>query len=250
MTKYIFTSVFVFSCLLLEAQVGLKVGGQLTTLGGYQDAKGIKSEVLPGWVAGVTFGGYRDKTSLRFEILFSQRGNEFTSVESGLSRDGSHYTLTSKYTNRLSYIEFPIMFTMPIVRHLRFEIGTSPSFCVFGNRSGETVLSLIRNSSEFVYTFKENANYFDDKVYPDYTQYIDKKEEGILYPVKRPLKLFDVTLNAGLSYQFIPQLAIQGRYALGVLDVFQNDYPVPNASSRREVHRVASLSLIYIINAD
>jgi hypothetical protein len=248
--RYCVTIVLLISYTLTNAQIGLKVGGQSTMIGGYDTSPEFKSEYLTGWVAGVTFGGYRDKTSLRVEVLFSQRGDNFSSFSQSSFESGEVYTLSTKYTNRLSYIEVPVVFTMPIVRHLRFEMGVTPAVCVAGTRNGRSTLTWNQHGATRTYVFEEQINYFDQEVFPDYTQFIDKKEEGILYPNKRPLKYFDLSLHAGMSYHIIPQLAIQGRYAWGVVDVFQNNYPVPNASTRREVHRIMSVALVYIINPE
>ena len=152
----------------LQPKVGINVAS-LTKSDNYDSRIGL--------AAGVE-GEYQvsDIFSLSLGAIYSQQGNKI---------DKTVFGYNAKYTNKLDYINVPIMANVYVVPGLAVKLGVQPGFNV--NSKGKTVVA----------------------------------GEKVGQPVELDAKSVDLSIPVGLSYEY-KNVVLDARYNWGLTKVWDN----------------------------
>ncbi len=228
---------FLFLLVLLQsvqAQVGIKAGGNIATMTSDADVNS-KSGAILRFHMGVIGKPVRLSDSWYFEpeFLLSWKGQRYKYDITIVNGNGTKYQRATSYKNKFTYFEIPLMFEKGLYEKVSLEFGPYLSLRIAGKRSGETtVTTTTSGGSSSVQDFPEDGTYFS---YPDGTD------------AKRPLESFDVGFNIGAQYHWKEGINFGIRYNFGLIDITKDSYPVKNASNNHEATQTVQLYASYYL---
>ena len=171
-----------------DIKFGIKAGANFSTLTG--DAVADDVEMKPGFHAGgLVEIKFTEMLSLQPEVLFSYQGAKTSDREDDLAGNISR---TESKVN-LSYINVPVMLKFYPVNGFFIQAGPQIGFLVSAKSKNES-------------TFTDPGNLTTNQ-----STEVDIKDD---------LKTVDVSFNAGLGYDFTPNLFIDARYSFGLTNVY------------------------------
>ena len=183
MKKIILTAAAVFALSFANAQdvkFGAKAGLNLSNIGG--DLENTSSKV------GFQVGGFAeikvsDKFAIQPELLYSAQGakSEYSEVDSDL------VTISSKLTQKLAYLNIPVMAKYFVTEGFSLEAG--PQFGFLMSANAETEVSALGESAS---VSADNKDYFES---------------------------IDFGLNFGAGYDVSENINLGVRYSLGLSNI-------------------------------
>ncbi len=129
---------------------------------------------------------FTNRFSIAPEVVFAAQGGKYDDVYYG---DG---VFDAKYTNNINYINIPVMFKFYVVPALSIDLGPQLGVNVYSKYTVE--------SKDKSLNYKKN---FDQKEYT---------------------KTVDVGVGLGLTYNITNDVFVQGRYTLGLINVFDKNW--------------------------
>jgi opacity protein-like surface antigen len=196
MKKIILTAAAVFALSFANAQdvkFGAKAGLNLSNIGG--DLENTSSKV------GFQVGGFAeikvsDKFAIQPELLYSAQGakSEYSEVDSDL------VTISSKLTQKLAYLNIPVMAKYFVTEGFSLEAG--PQFGFLMSANAETEVSALGESAS---VSADNKDYFES---------------------------IDFGLNFGAGYDVSENINLGVRYSLGLSNIAKDsgDFKANNSN--------------------
>ena len=131
---------------------------------------------------------FTSRFSIAPEVVFAAQGGKYEVKD---YNDGDGY-FDAKFTENVNYINIPVMFKYYVTPALSIDLGPQLGINVYSK-----------------YTFESR-----DKAL-DYKKTYDQKDRT---------KTIDVGVGLGLTYNIAKDVFVQGRYTMGVTDVFEDGW--------------------------
>lgn len=226
--------VWIFVIYSSNAQVALKMGGNIATLSS-DDDNNSKSGFLFRYHMGAVLQPIRIADGWYFEpeLLLSWKGQKYNYDITVLNSTGTKYIRHTQYKNKFTYFEIPLMFEKGLYEKVSLEFGPYLSLRIAGKKSGTTkVTTIYTDNSSNVLEFPENEKYSSLPSGTDAT---------------RPLESFDIGFNIGAQYHWKEGINFGLRYNFGLIDITKDNYPVSNANTNHESNQVIQLYVSYYL---
>jgi hypothetical protein len=201
--------------------------------------KTIESKILLRNHFGVStrLGKLSENTRCMIEFMLSWRGQNYRYQESFKNNDGSTYSIDTKYKNKFTYLDIPVVMYTKISQNMSLQYGVYTSLFLSGRRVGTTMVT----------TFYPGASSVTN-TFPEYGKYTDKDVWPVGVNARRPVKSFDAGISIGYDFNLKELLAgyvFSIRYSFGLIDVLNNNYPIKNANTIHESHNMLQFTVSY-----
>ncbi|MCS6823885.1 MAG: PorT family protein [Cytophagaceae bacterium] len=223
------------------SQIGFRYGFNLANMSAGNEET-VKSKFLlrQHFAISTKIANVSDNTVCMLEFMFSQKGQNYFYQETFRNTDGGTYTIDTRYKNKFSYLDMPLVFHTKITENFGLEYGAYTGLLLSGKRKGSTTTT----TSGPGYASSTN-------IFPEDASYSDKTKWPSGMDARRPVKPYDTGILFGFNFslkQFLSGAVFGMRYVYGLTDVMNNNYPIKNTSRVRETHGIIQLSIMFYKN--